>query len=123
MRVQAPPTSEGLTVAVYGVESTWSEAIEPDSVTLGGSYDRLQYPADYDSAASAFSFDFGPLAQRWLDQGDTLGVMIRLTGEGANTRRLAFYSREASEASDRPVLDLVFTRPPEVRLGRGGMAP
>jgi hypothetical protein len=97
----------------------WDESVEPDSVSLLAIYDRALLPDDLEETEGAVSFELARLAQRWFAGVDTLGVLIRGFGELAEPDQAVFYSREAAEPALRPVLEVVFTRPPDPRWGSG----
>jgi hypothetical protein len=109
-----------LSVAANGITigPSWDESAEPDtSIRTGALYDLRVLPTDVRTPSNTVSFDIAGLARRWFQDGDGGGVQIRSQGELIGQGEVVFYSREAADSTNRPLLDLVYTPPPDPRWG------
>ncbi len=102
-----------LILSVYEIESDWSEAAPPESVTVGS---RIEVEELDDEASDTVELEVGVAVQSWVDRSlENRGILVRMGDEISVMRSLELSMREAPDSSDRPTLRIVFVRTPGYR--------
>lgn len=119
LRAVARPDTT-MRLAAHGFTSElWSEAVDPEVLTLVGTTDAVLVNDVLTKPLLALRLEAGPTVRGWVRGDSDDGIVVRSTGELVGRTRVFFHSREAAD-SLRPWLEVVYSRPPDPRWGIGG---
>ena len=113
--------TSGFNLAVHRADPLADEAIEPDSLDLLSTL-TTDIDAVLDPVRGEVRLEVGGLVRQMAAGATSASLVLRLTGEGSGSERLVIHSREAAD-SLRPMLDVVFTLPPDPRWGSEEVQP